>query len=200
MSYDLDELTEDERYVYDHPGVAPIEHARIMKKLTRNVDPTRIDIRFDPTEQRMRGYAMHGNTPFDVPFISEVRPDLWQGGVEAGLILPDHIQHVVSLYPWEKYRRDHGTYREFRMYDSLDGLPPRDELDAIADYVNKQRFSGTTLVHCQAGLNRSGLVAAIALIRSEGITGAEAISQLRECRSPAVLCNTAFESYVLDYT
>lgn len=143
----------------------------------------------------MRGVARHGNTPFDVPFISEIEPGFWQGGCQDGLVLPTEIVHVVSLYPWEQYR-PHSDIRSFlsvAMYDSLDqGL---DQIDAIAAWVNAARKDGPTLVHCQAGLNRSGLVAARALML-EGATADEAITKLREQRSPAVLCNTAFEDWL----
>jgi hypothetical protein len=52
------------------------------------VDPTAIEIDFDPTVQRMKGVAVHGGMPFDVPIISEIGPNLWQGGCQDGLILP----------------------------------------------------------------------------------------------------------------
>jgi hypothetical protein len=44
------------------------------------VDPTAIETDSDPTVQRMRGVALHGGMPFDVPIISEIGPNLWQGG------------------------------------------------------------------------------------------------------------------------
>mgnify|MGYP001561544085 FL=1 len=62
--------------------------------------------------------------------------------------------------------------------------------------VNGFAKRGPTLVHCQAGLNRSGLVAANAL-RLRGMPASEAIALLRRQRSPAVLCNSAFEEWLL---
>ena len=62
-------------------------------------DPTKIDIASDPTVQRMTGITVHGSIPFDVPFISEIAPDLWQGGCQNGLVLPPFIKHLVSLLP-----------------------------------------------------------------------------------------------------
>lgn len=163
-------------------------------------DPTAIPMELDPLQRRFRGVAYHGKTPFDVPYISEIVPGFWQGGCEDGLILPRHIQHVVSLYPWEEYDvvHDLDSFKAFTMYDSIE----EDPFGAVyvADYVNMRRVEGCTLVHCQAGLNRSGLVAALALIRGpEQMTGAQAIHWLRAKRSPAVLCNPAFEEFVLDY-
>lgn len=157
-------------------------------------DPTAIPIDFDPREQRMRGIATHGRTPFDVPFISEITPTIWQGGCQDGLILPDFITHVVSLYPWEKYTINHDATRvEFQMYDSLD--QSYELVDAIARTVNTAAERGVVLVHCQAGLNRSSLIACRALML-QGMTAADAISLVRQKRSPACLCNPAFESFL----
>lgn len=160
-------------------------------------DHTKIPIEFNPQVQRMRGTTRIGNHDFDVPFISELAPNLWQGGCQNGLILPTHINYVVSLYPWERYTINHKTRGELyvRMYDD-----PEQALDQIVDIartVNKWRKKGQVLVHCQAGLNRSSVVAAAALIL-EGATPAEAIAMIREKRSPACLCNAGFESWLLN--
>lgn len=159
-----------------------------------STDPTAIDIQFDPTQQRMVGVATHGMTPFDVPFISELAPNLWQGGCQQGLILPEFIDYVVSLYPWEKYTINHGAERtEITMYDSLDQATH--QVDEIAAKVNELRKKGVVLVHCQAGLNRSSLIATRALML-EGMSADEAIKLVRAKRSPACLCNPAFEAYL----
>jgi len=62
--------------------------------------------------------------------------------------------------------------------------------------VNEYKKHGVTLVHCQAGINRSGLVTALALVE-EGMKAVDAIALLRAKRSPAVLCNRAFEQWLL---
>jgi hypothetical protein len=61
--------------------------------------------------------------------------------------------------------------------------------------VTARRKTGPCLVHCQAGLNRSSLVVARVLML-EGATADEAIGLLREKRSPACLCNPAFEEWL----
>lgn len=160
-----------------------------------SVDPTRIDIEVDPTKKRMSGVAHHGLTPFDVPYISEIADNLWQGGCSNGMVLPEHIKHVVSLYPWERYEHEHDLVSgvSVQMLDDTDqGF---EMVDALAAWVNVCRQSGPTLVHCQAGLNRSSLVAARALTL-DGFSGSEAIALIRERRSPACLCNPAFENYI----
>lgn len=161
----------------------------------RDSDPTAIPIRFDPTKQRMVGTARHGNTPFDVPFISELATRLWQGGCQNGLILPKFIDVVISLYPWERYTiTNDAELIEVAMYDSEDQA--FDQVDSLAMLVNKYRDDGkNVLVHCQAGLNRSSLIATRALM-FDGMSADDAIKLIREKRSPACLCNPAFESHL----
>jgi protein-tyrosine phosphatase len=158
-------------------------------------DPTRIDVSTDPLTRVMSGVTMHGLIPFSVPFISEIAPDLWQGGCKDGLVLPRHICHAVSLYPWESYtlRHELATSVTVRMTDGLE-----EDLCLIADlarWVNACRKSGPVLVNCQAGLNRSSLVVASALM-AEGMAAGDAIALIREKRSPACLCNPAFEAWL----
>jgi hypothetical protein len=160
-------------------------------------DPTAIPMHVDPTVQRMSGRAYHGNTPFDVPYVSHVMGNLWQGGCADGLQLPLNIKHLVSLYPWEQYSVAHelASVLTVRMYDSTDGLLPSEQLHAIAAWVVACTHDGPTLVHCQAGLNRSSLVAGLALIKT-GMAPAQAIALLRAQRSPACLCNPAFANWL----
>lgn len=164
------------------------------------VDPTYVpvvsDDRTNPFVKRMIGVARHGMTPFDVPYISQIVPGFYQGGCQKGLVLPQEIEHVVSLYEWEQYKRHDKvqTFREVYMLDSGDE-PDYDNIVELATLVNECREKGNTLVHCQAGLNRSGLVAGAALVL-EGYTGDQAILRLRESRSPAVLCNRTFADWL----
>lgn len=164
--------------------------------MNKDNDPTKIDIEFDPTVQRMKGIAIHGMTPFDVPFISNIEKNLWQGGCKDGLIAPNSIDVIISLYPWEKYKLlNHQILVSYRMYDSTDqGF---DQIEEIAQQVNIYLDYGkTVLVHCQAGLNRSSLVVARSLML-KGRTAKDSITLLREKRSMACLCNPSFEKYLL---
>ncbi len=166
------------------------EDHRLVEEWNGHPDP------LDPTVERMRGVARHGYTPFDMPIITELAHNLWQGGCENGLILPKFIKHVVSLYPWERYTTRHtpDSYLEVVMYDSED--QGYDQVEELADWINKRRATGPVLVHCQAGLNRSSLVATLALMRGDNLTADEAITQVRARRSPACLCNPAFETWL----
>lgn len=188
------------------PEEVEVENYKTGKNISE--DPTKIDIavklpqtnvkkEFDPTIVRMEGIARHGNTPFDVPFISRIEGNLWQGGCQNGLILPTFFKHIISLYPWEAYsvKHDMGSSLSVVMYDSLD--QNTEQVDAIAAWVNACCNDGPTLVHCQAGLNRSSLVAARALML-QGKSAEQAINLLRRKRSPACLCNPAFEQHLKD--
>jgi len=163
-------------------------------------DPTRVDLSVDPLTQRLAG-GTHYDVNFDVPYMSHVTGNLWQGGCANGLILPTNIEHVVSLYPWETYTIRHDLKSMLRvvMYDSTEQA--FGQVEAIARWVAACIDDGPTLVHCQAGLNRSGLIAAVALV-AKGMHAPEAIALLREQRAnpdgtSAVLCNPAFEQHVL---
>lgn len=131
---------------------------------------------------------------FECPLISEILPNLWQGGCVDGVKLPDDFDLVVSLYPWEKYALGPNTERvEIRAYDGAD-LP--DFYDIAGRIVDEYRQGKKILIHCQAGLNRSGLLAAMVLMRLD-YSGSEAIALLRSTRSEMVLCNETFENYIL---
>lgn len=148
----------------------------------------------DLEAHHIEGIAREGNVPFDVPLISHIVGDLWTGGCIGGARLPDDFVHVVSLYPWEHYVLGEDTTRsEYKLYDSRD--VPTGTIHEIADEVVDSLEAGKTLVHCQAGLNRSNLVAGLALVKL-GMTPDQAITLIRDRRSPAALCNQTFEHWL----
>lgn len=164
----------------------------------RQIAQGKIDgLEFEST--RITGWVAHAinkgiNPNIDIPLVSHVEGNLWQGGCKHNIRLPDDFLYVVSLYPWEKYRIGLGTARwEYRMYDSLDQAT--EQVDEIAKHVVALCDAGKTLVHCQAGLNRSGLVTARALMFM-GYSADDAIKKLRDGRCSLVLCNDTFEDYL----
>jgi len=169
----------------------------MLNELSGN-DPTCIDLHSDPLTQRLTGYSNHGGFWIDVPYMTELVPGFWFGGCESGLVLPDYIKHIVSLYPWKSYdiRHDISSALAVTMYDSNDQAAG--QVPAIAAWVNECRKTGPVLVHCQAGLNRSSLVACSALMLN-GLTADEAIVLVREKRSPVCLCNPAFERWLREW-
>ena len=184
------------------------EKSKGTDKTTMNEDPTKIKLNVDwpqtnvkrdvdPMVQRFSGVAYHGDTPFDVPFISHIEGNLYQGGIDSSLKLklPHFFKHVISVYPWESYVIEHNlrSHLSVMMYDSTE--QDTGQVDAIADWVNACIADGPTLVHCQAGLNRSSLIVGRTLMFT-GFTADEAIATIRNKRSSACLCNPAFEEYL----
>ena len=155
------------------------------------------DVKADLTSYHIEGIAIHGNVPFSCPLITEIDDTLWQGGYEDGVSLQGYFKHIFSLYPWGRFYPggDLDSLVEVRLYDGK-VIPDEEQLFALARWINVCRKHGRTLVHCQAGLNRSGLLTALALIM-DGMTPVEAIEKLRASRSPVVLCNKAFETWLL---
>jgi hypothetical protein len=143
----------------------------------------------------IEGIARMGNKPFRVPLLSQIDGNLWQGGCPVG-VAPVEFDFIINLYPWEPYRiHDHQIMLVARLYDHGE-IPEERLLLPLARHVNQCRVAGPTLVHCQAGLNRSALVAGLALIEA-GMPAQDAVNLLREKRCDAVLCNQAFEGWLL---
>ena len=145
----------------------------------------------------IEGFAREGGKHFKTDLVTQVEGNLWQGGCIEGVSLNGDFKHVISLYPWERFSPgcELDSFMEVRLLDGKT-VPDEQQLVAVARWINVCREKGPTLVHCQAGLNRSGLVTALALILS-GMAPVDAIALLRKSRCPAVLCNKAFESWLL---
>ena len=70
------------------------------------------------------------------------------------------------------------------------------ELEKIADYAYLDWKAGKKcLVRCQAGINRSGLVVALILMR-DGMSAEDAIALIRTRRSEYALENVHFVEYL----
>src|SRR5215467_12396382 len=61
----------------------------------------------DPLKVRWHGETEHGHLQFDTTLISEIAPNLYQGGVINGFPLPAMFKDIISLYPWERYVGKH---------------------------------------------------------------------------------------------
>lgn len=122
--------------------------------------------------------------------------NLWMGASPVYTGGAPEFRFIINLYPWEPYPlEDHQVVTSAKL---LDGpmVPDEKLLFALADHVNTVRQIGMTLVHCQAGMNRSGLIVALALIRS-GMKPGAAVKLIRERRDPDALFNMAFVSWLL---
>jgi hypothetical protein len=117
---------------------------------------------------------------------------------EDAEITTEEFDAVVTMYAWAR-PVDWGV-EELRwgIYDS----PTRGiDLDSMADTVawahRRWKAGKRVLIRCQAGLNRSSLVAALVLVR-DGVEPGEAIAKIRRTRSPRALFNPKFVETILD--
>lgn len=142
---------------------------------------------------------------------SEILPGLWQGGTHDFDTL-----EFPKEYPIWKSQREFDSVatlyaiahpvgwgvaeRRYGFPDSVLSEKDIPEIHSIADWVYEEWKSGKkVLVRCQAGWNRSGLVTALALLK-DGYKPIEAISLIRERRSPSALCNADFVNYLESLT
>lgn len=142
-------------------------------------------------------------TPWD-----EVAPGLWVGGhdylddARAGgvqrAVVRDEFDVVVSLFSRDGHGPDgHVEHHSHRMPDAQLEPADLDAVDRLAQVVAERLAEGKrVLVRCQAGLNRSSLVAALALVH-RGAAPQEAIDAIRSARSPNCLFNRSFAAHVL---
>ena len=139
----------------------------------------------------------------------EILPGLWQGGTEdddvVGCPTPDgHYSRshpfdlVVTLFadaqpvPWE--------VEEVRFGFPDSNLTPKriERAVALSGYAYARWQSGArVLIRCQAGVNRSGLVMALTLMR-HGLSATDAIGLIREGRGPAALSNRHFVRWLVE--
>ena len=143
------------------------------------------------------------------PIWSEILPGLWQGGTleedkyrqySVPLISKREFDSVFTLYalanPVDWFVKEF----RFGFMDSEDtefdtALLKRVVALAHDDWKRGERV----LIRCQAGLNRSGIITALVLIR-DGYEASEAIKLMREKRNDWVLFNPHFEKWILKQT
>jgi protein-tyrosine phosphatase len=139
------------------------------------------------------------DTQFPFAKWSEILPGLWQGGSRSW----DVVERTSFDSVYTLYHEAAGVglgVKEIRygIYDhDMTDFDPAD-LDVLVDNAHADWKAGKrVLIRCQAGLNRSGLVMALVLIK-DGHTPAEAIALIREQRGEAALCNPIFEQWLLE--
>lgn len=170
-------------------------------------DKTSTQINAKVERGRIRGTSVHGGY-FDVPLMSQITEQLWVGGTPAGFeeFLKNEdgspkFDAIFSMYPWETYRSPKGTTKkEWKLYDDVNQeLGP--QIESIADEIAAALSEGKRVyVHCQAGLNRSNLCAAVALAKHTGEDPNSIVDMLREKRGTTeVLGNPAFEKFVREW-
>ena len=147
----------------------------------------------------IRDITVHGNLDFESALFTQITPGIWMGGTPSDMpdgTLPSLFRSVVNLYPEVKYTWDQSKVKMLSvvMQDAL-GQVDTEKLELIVGWM--EEAERPMLVHCQAGINRSGLVLGQYLINLLW-TPQQAIDIMRKQRSPAVLCNPTFEQYLLN--
>ena len=135
---------------------------------------------------------------------SEILPGLWQGGTDdydvigapghsPNRVTDRHFDSVYTLYAranaasWNVKEIRYG----FADGDMTDFDPERDLYFAVREAHADWKAGKRVLIRCQAGLNRSGLVMALVLIR-EGYSPEDAVELIRATRGDIALCNNTF--------
>lgn len=161
---------------------------------------------FDCNSRGWTLYVCFAHDPWN-----EVAPGLWVGGhdynatpygpgleQEASAVPTDAVfDAVVSMYRrWGYEPQGAVEHYEALFYDSNLDIEAIEKATAAADWATDRLVQGDrVLVRCQAGLNRSSLVAGLVL-KNLGYTGQEAVDMIRKARSPWALCNDDFVRFL----
>jgi hypothetical protein len=164
-------------------------------------------------DERVERYAAPDRSAFMPQFLhSQILEDLWMGGTDDDDVLSEprrlkdkafitvaDYDYVVTAYAWARPADWEVQEVRFPYYDSDDirDLPIERVVRVAQDAHRAWKAGDRVLIRCQAGLNRSGLIMALVLIL-EGYEPREAIALMRAQRAPGVLCNRAFERFLLD--
>ena len=139
---------------------------------------------------------------------SMIAPNLFQGGTDDLDVI--HLAQtnnrprtdlpfdaIVTMYAWA--RPADWKVQEFR-YGVPDASMTDIDLDRLRQAVDfgydRWKQGDRVLVRCQAGLNRSGLVLALILIK-DGLTPQDAIARIRDNRGDDALFNRDFHNWLL---
>jgi protein-tyrosine phosphatase len=139
---------------------------------------------------------------------SMIAPNLFQGGTDDLDVI--HLAQtnnrprtdlpfdaIVTMYAWA--RPADWNIQEFR-YGVPDAAITDIDLNRLRQAVEfgheRWKQGDRVLIRCQAGLNRSGLVLALILIK-DGKTAEEAIAMIRENRGEDALFNNDFHAWLL---
>lgn len=118
---------------------------------------------------------------------------LYQGGGYFTPLRRDFtavLDHYYMAIPPEEGVEHHKV-----LYDDADLPAPELLFEAMSWVYSRWEAGGQVLVRCQAGLNRSGMTVALALIRG-GASPEDAIDLVRQGRSPYAICNPRFVEYI----
>lgn len=120
------------------------------------------------------------------------------GNLYIGGILPDYSEfdYVICCTPeCTHYNRTNKVTHLVPFNDTRE-LPPEQFITDVVELIILCAGKGKTLVQCSAGLNRSGMMVALAMVKG-GWYSTAAVAYLRTIRSQSVLHNETFLERVL---
>ena len=142
---------------------------------------------------------------------SEILPNLFISGTLDDDVVenPMNYTELMGPYPFDSVVTMYGHARPFGYYirENRFGIADAEidplsvpEILQLAEWLHSEWKQGKKVVaaRCQMGWNRSGLIIALVLLK-EGYSADEAISLIRERRSPNALCNPHFVRFVEDH-
>lgn len=170
---------------------------------TKVEKPIEVSADFSQDVHRIEGMTAIGEMQFSAPLFTQLSVNLWIGGTPTTVwppVFPPGVQAIVNLYKWGQYDVPSTVgpddYTEVTMYDSAEQPVDREQVYGLAAWAYKRIMSGkVTLIHCQAGLNRSSLITVLVMTLM-GYSVDDAITELRTKRSDACLINPAFETWL----
>lgn len=127
---------------------------------------------------------------------TEIVEDLWVGQHPFGEDVSE-FRYIFCFNPRPQYNIHNWQTVITAPFDDCSDMPPEDFLNELGDMVAACSKKGKTLVHCTAGVNRSAMIAALALIK-RGWSPEAAIKQLRDKRGKWLLFNKSFEQWLLE--
>lgn len=155
----------------------------------------------DLTSHHIEGFTKPGRLGISLPLFSHIHENLWVGGRPEGEV-PERFQFIINCIGNDDdppyIIHPHQIYTRIPLIDKLDPalMPTAEILWHLRVYIAGCLDIGSTLVHCKGGINRSALMAALALMTT-GMSAKTAIALLREKRHEALLSNETFYDYLM---
>jgi protein-tyrosine phosphatase len=140
-------------------------------------------------------FQINDESSYEFNDMNEIVPGLWLGALPSEI--PSNIKYVFSMIGPQQYRLAIHQKVTAVYFEDKPEMPPEKMLHDLAEAINVCRQDGTVLVHCMAGMNRSGMVLGLALVKS-GMEPKQAIKLMRAKRSPSVLFNKVFHDWLQD--
>jgi protein-tyrosine phosphatase len=146
-------------------------------------------------------FQIKDESSYEFNDMNEIVPGLWLGSQPS--VIPSNIKYVFSMIGQQSHyiqteRVNKGELKVTSVYfEDKPEMSPEKLIHDLAEAINVCRQDGAVLVHCMAGMNRSGMVLGLALVKS-GMESKQAIKLMRAKRSPSVLFNKVFHDWLLN--